>query len=544
MLFTSYSFLGFFAFILVTYYWIPKKFQWILLLGASYFFYFMAGAGYLAYILSITIATYFTALTLERNIKKQQEYLKEHKQEMAKEERKIYKACQKKVRFRWFLTCLLVNIGILAVVKYSNFVIFNFNEILKVLKVGQAKGLSFLTIALPMGISFYTFQAVGYLIDVYRGTIFPEKNFGKFALFISFFPQLVQGPISRYGDLSKSLYNGHAFDGKTISYGLQRILWGYFKKLVIADRILVGTATIIGDVQSYQGAYAFVGMVFYTLELYADFTGGIDITIGIAETLGITVQENFCRPYFSKSLKEYWRRWHISMCSWFRDYIFYPVSISRPMRKISSFSRKYFGRTVGGRVPVYLSSFVVWLATGIWHGASWNFVVWGLGNWIILMISEELEPFYSAFRKKFLLDGKEHATKQRFFVKMGIYKLFQVIRTFLLVCCLNMFDCYENVTRTLQMFASMFQVRNWEILWNGSLMKIGLSISDYCVLVVGITLLTGISLWQRSGSVREKIAGLAYPVRFLIWYGLLVAVLIMGNYGIGYDASQFIYNRF
>ena len=530
MLFTSYAFLGFIAVLFCAYYLVPKKWQWPLLLAASYVFYFIAGPSYLAYIAVTTATTYFAARMIEGNAKRQSAYLKEHKDVLSKEEKKAYKNGQKRIRIRWVAACLLVNIGILAVLKYTNFLISNVNGILSAF--GQSGELSFVTLALPMGISFYTFQAVGYLIDVYRGAVPAEKNLFRFALFIAFFPQLIQGPISRFGDLSRTLYGEHSFNSRQVCFGLQRMLWGYFKKMVIADRILSAVTTLIGHTDIYSGAYVFVGMLFYTLELYADFTGGIDITIGIAETMGITVQENFHRPYFSKSLKEYWRRWHISMCSWFRDYIFYPVSTSRAMQRFSKFARGRFGERAGRRLPVYLASFTVWFATGLWHGASWNFIFWGLSNWAVLMISEELEPLYGRFHDRFHVDGKT------------AYKLFQVGRTFLLVCFLNIFDCYPSLSITLRMFGSLFTATNWSILWDGSLMALGLTGLDYAILAAGTLLMLAVSLLQRSGSVREKIGNLAYPARFAVWYGLFLLVLLMGAYGVGYDASQFIYNQF
>lgn len=530
MFFTSYAFLGFIAVLFILYYLIPGKYQWILLLAASYIFYFIAGADYLIYIMATTLTTYWAACRIEQNADSQRAYLKEHKSEMSAEDKKAYKDKQKSIRVRWVLVCLLINIGILAVTKYTNFFISNVNGILGAF--GQTKKLSFVTLVLPLGISYYTFQSIGYLIDVYRGTVPAEKNPFKFALFVSFFPQLVQGPISRFGDLSKSLFESHAYDGKVVSYGLQRMVWGYFKKMVIADRILAGVSTIISDPGTYHGAYALVGMLLYTVELYADFTGGIDITIGIAEVMGITVQENFHRPYFSKSLKEYWRRWHISMCSWFRDYVFYPVSVCKPMQNFSRFSRNHFGEVVGRRLPVYVSSFVVWFATGIWHGASWNFIVWGLANFAVLMVSEEFEPLYARFHERFSVDGKL------------FYKIFQIGRTFLLVCFLNLFDCYVEVSTTFRMFGSMFTASNWKVLWDGSLLKLGLSGLDYGIVAAGCGLMLLASLWQREGSVRGMIARQPYVLRAAVWSGLFLLIILMGSYGIGYDASQFIYNRF
>lgn len=530
MLFTSYQFLGFLAVLFVLYYIIPKQMQWGLLLAASYFFYWMAGPDYLIYILATTLTVYYAALKIEQNEQRQRAYLKIHKTELSKEEKRSYKHEQKRIRLRWLISCLLLNLGILAVVKYTNFIISNVNSILVALdRPGQ---LSFVDLALPLGISFYTFQSIGYLVDVYRGTIPAERSPFRFALFVSFFPQLIQGPISRYSDLAQSLYTPHSFDAKTVSRGLQRMLWGYFKKMVLADRIITAVSTISGDVNAYSGAYALVGMLFFTLQLYADFTGGIDITIGIAETMGITVQENFHRPYFSKSLKEYWRRWHISMSSWFRDYIFYPVSVSTPIQNVSKFSRRHLGSYVGRRLPVYLSTFLVWLATGVWHGANWNFIVWGLCNWIVLMVSEELEPLYARFHQRFHVDGTLW------------YRMVQVGRTFLLVCCLNMVDYYPTIRDTSHAFFSLFTASNWYILWDGSLLKLGLSWVDYGVLAMGFLVLLGVSLVQRGGCVRDKIGSMPYPIRFAIWYGLFLIVLLMGAYGIGYDASQFIYNQF
>lgn len=544
MLFTSYGFLSFLLVLFLLYYLIPKKYQWMLLLAASYIFYFMAGAYCLIYILVTTVTVYLLGCKIENLREEQSRFLKEHKAELGKEEKKAYKSGIKKRQWRALLIGLFINLGILAAAKYTNFAIYNVNMTLGLL--GSERQFGFLDIALPMGISFYTFQALGYIIDVYRGTSKAERNPFKFALFVSFFPQLVQGPISRFEDLSKTLYAEHAFNAKTVSFGLQRILWGFFKKLVIADRILVGVNEIVKNPENYGGAYVFVGMMFYALELYADFTGGIDITIGVAQVLGITVTENFDRPYFSKSIKEYWRRWHITMGTWFTDYIFYPISVCKPMLKFSKFSREHFGEAIGKRMPVYLSSFAVWLATGIWHGASWNFVVWGLGNWVVIMISQELMPLYQKFHAKVngMVNRKRGADKQFVLENNGAYRLFQIIRTILLMSCLRSFDCYRDVPLTFRMFGSMITGGNWHVLWDGSLLGLGLGAVDYAILAVGLLLLISVSLIQRSGSVREKIAAKPYPVRFAVWYGLFLIVLLMGAYGIGYDASQFIYNQF
>ncbi|MBR2696519.1 MAG: MBOAT family protein [Parasporobacterium sp.] len=531
MLFTSYGFIAFVAVLTLLYYLGPANFQWILLLVGSYIFYLIAGPEYIPYLLAVTLIVYFAARIIDRKLSDQDAYLKEHKKELTKEAKKEYKAAQKKKRMVFQIIAVVLCVAILALVKYANFFLANINAVLSA--SGQAKQLSFLTIAMPLGISFYTLQALSYLFDVSRGTIKAEKNVFKFALFVSFFPQLVQGPISRFKDLSKTLYEPHPFNRQAVAFGLQRILWGFFKKLVIADRIAPAVQTIFADVSTYSGGYAFFGMLFYTIQLYADFTGGIDITIGIAQMLGIEVAENFNLPYFSTSLKEYWRRWHITMCSWFRDYIFYPLSSSKGMQKFSKFTRNHLGQKVGRRLPVNISSFVVWFVTGMWHGASWNFIVWGLANFVILMVSEEFEPLYEKFHNRFGFAGKLP------------YRIFQILRTFVLICALNMFDVCKTIGETVKAFLSIFTSANWGEIGKGGLLGLGIGVSDYIVLIIGILIVFAVSLYKnKNGDIREGITGLAKPGKYAIWIVLIIVVIIFGTYGIGYDSSQFIYNQF
>ena len=530
MLFTSYGFLLFIVILAALYYILPAKIQWIVLLVGSYVFYAIAGLGYLPYLVAVTLIVYFAALLIDKKLTQQSDWLSEHKAELSKDEKKEYKAAQKKKRMVIQVIAVLLCVLLLGVVKYANFFISNINSIIA--STGSEGQLTFLNIALPLGISFYTLQALSYLFDVSRGTIKAEKNVFKFALFVSFFPQLVQGPISRFKDLSETLYTPHPFDKQQVAFGVQRVMWGFFKKLVIADRIAPAVQTIFADVNSFTGGYVLLGMLYYTIQLYADFTGGIDITIGVAQILGVRVNENFNLPYFSTSLKEYWRRWHITMCNWFRDYIFYPLSSSKGMQKFSKFVRNHFGQKLGRRLPVYISSFVVWFMTGIWHGASWNFIVWGLMNFLILMISEELEPLYERFHNKFKFSRKLP------------YRIFMILRTFILICFLNMFDVCKSVGDTFRAVFTIFSPAgrsNPE----GGLLGLGLNVSDYVVLFIAILIVFLVSLYKsQHGSIRKAITDMARPAKYVLWFLLFVAILIFGTYGIGYDASQFIYNQF
>ncbi len=439
MLFTSYAFIAFIAVAFFLYYRIPRKWQWPFLLIISIGFYASAGIFYPIFLLVSSAVTYLAGLWIERNRKQEKTYIRENAGQFAsRQEKKEFKQKGEKRRRNLMVSALLILLAVLGVFKYADFVIDNMNAVFMRLEVIGS-----------WNIWIYCFQWEFPFIHFSRWDIcwmyigkksMHRRIFFKHLLFVSFFPQLVQGPISRYSDLSQTLYEEHVFDKKQVIFGLERILWGYFKKLVVADTILTATTAVIGD-EYYNGAWVLVGIIFYGIELYADFTGGIDITIGIAQVFGVKVAENFIRPYFSKNIAEYWRRWHISMGTWFRDYIFYPMSISKRMGKLTKFCKTHFGKGVAKRVPVYLATMVTWFATGIWHGASWNFVMWGIMNGVIILISQELEPLYARFHKQFPSLGQRKG-----------YQAFQIVRTFFLMGSLRMFDCYGDVPLSFSMF--------------------------------------------------------------------------------------------
>lgn len=527
MLLNSLPFVCFIAAVLILYYLIPKKIQWEFLLVASCVFYALCNPMYLIYISVTSLTVWAVSLIVEKQAGIQKDYLAANKSTLSKEEKQIYKNRMKSRRFRLLILAVIFNIGILSVTKYTNFVINNINDLLNgayVLKPAE--------LLVPLGISFYTFKAVSYAIDVYRGKVQAERNFFKFALFVTYFPALTMGPISRYGDLAPSLLASHRYDHKNFSYGLMRILWGYFKKVVIADRVVQGLITLTGD-EKYKGAYVFAAMLFYALQLYADFTGGIDITIGISEAMGIRMAENFNLPFFSKGIKEYWNRWHMTMGQWFTDYIFYPISVCTPMLKLSKWSRTHLPKVIGKRVTVYISCFTVWLATGIWHGASWNFVVWGLMNFAVLMISQELEPLYAKFHNRFHLKEKT------------AYGVFQVVRTILLMSALRMFDVYKDVGTTFRMMWTMISTPNAGVLFDGSMLNIGLKASDYAVLLVGTITLFAVSFIKlKKGSVRDQLYKKTSYVFYSVMAVMLIVILVYGAYGEGYNAVEFIYQKF
>ena len=484
MAFASYSFLLFVGMLLILYYAVPRQGQWVLLLVTSYVFYLWEGPKYLRYILLTTLMTYTLARIMDHV-----------------RSRYDKKTAKKKNRI-WVWLCLGINFGLLGVCKVR----FTFQNIL-----------------LPMGISFYMFQSMGYVLDVYRGTVKAEKNPLKLALFVSYFPQLVQGPISKFGQLASQLFCVHPYDGKQVSFGLQRMLWGYFKKLVIADRIAVAVVTL--KAPEYTGMSFLMLTVFYAVQIYGDFTGGIDIAIGLSEALGIRLTENFVRPFFSKNIAEYWRRWHISLGEWMKDYIFYPISVSSPLRRLSKAARKRWPK-FGKRLPVYVASLVTWFCTGIWHGLTPNFILWGMMNCIVIVLSEELNPVYEKFHSRFHLKGKRW------------YGAFEVLRMFFLMNLIRTLDLFPDVGEYVRRLGSLFTS------FRVPFMELGLTGLDYGILTAGVVIMFLVSLVQeKMGSIRQLLweyTGLRYALTFM----LFLTVLLMGSYGIGYDAGNFIYNQF
>ena len=520
MQFTSVSFLLFAAVTLLAYWLTPKNIRWITLLLASYVFYLFAGVEYLLFMVFTTLTTYGATMAMASVLKKQDAFLAENKATLAREEKKEYKAKTKKTTRLYMVLCLLLNFGMLAVCK--GLLIDPFRT------MAAGTPLSFLSLGLPLGMSFYLFQSMGYVVDIHRGTAKAERNPFRLALFVSFFPQLIQGPISQFSVLAPQLYAPKAFDGKELSFGLQRLLWGYFKKLVIADRI----AAAVVALKAFDGTGFFLLTVFYAIQLYADFTGGIDMAIGLGQALGIKLPENFVRPYFSKNIAEYWRRWHITLGEWMKSYIFYPISVSQPMLKLSKAARKSLGN-FGKRLPVYVASIATWAVTGIWHGLTPNFLLWGMLNCFVIVVSEELVPLYEKFH------GRFPGLKEK-----KLYGAFEMLRMFILMNLIRIVDLFPNVADYWHRLGSLVTTWNVKMLWDGTMMNLGLSALDYGILGGGIALMFAVSVYEETkGSVREML-WTKPALRYILVFALLVVTLLMGSYGMGYNASSFIYNQF
>ena len=372
---TSVSFLLCLAALLIVYYLTPRRAQWLVLLAASIFFYLWSDLRAGLFLLASILITYFSAVRMEAI------------RAAEADENRARARCR-----RVLLAGMLANLGILAALKYLNFLLQNIAAL-------TGASLPVLRLLLPLGISYYTFQTVGYLLDVYWKRTQAQTNVLRLALFVSFFPQLVQGPIGRYDRLGPQLTEGHALEWDSLRRGMWRIAWGLFLKMVLADWAGVFREAIFAAPEQY-GGIAIFGTLLYTVELYGNFAGGIDLAIGISLLFGIRLDENFRRPFFSGSLTEFWQRWHITLGTWMKDYVFFPLSMSRAMRAFGKKSKARFGKKIGRVLPLCLSNLIVFFLVGLWHGPSWANIGWGLYNGVIIASTNLLGERYAALRSR------------------------------------------------------------------------------------------------------------------------------------------------
>lgn len=348
MLFNSFEFLLFFPVVTILYFLLPFRFRWVLLLAASCFFYMFFIPKYIFILFFTIIIDYFAGIQLE-------------------------KISSQKKKKGFLILSLIANIGILAVFKYYNFLNDNLTAVLHAFHKGNP--IPVLSIILPIGLSFHTFQAMSYTIEVYRGNQKAERHFGIYALYVMYFPQLVAGPIERPQNVLWQFHIKHNPDYVRIRTGLMQMLWGLFKKVVIADRLALFVNAVYNDPTSYQGMPLIWATIFFSFQIYCDFSGYSDIALGASKVLGIDLMQNFRMPYLAKSIKSFWSRWHISLSTWFRDYLYIPLG--------------------GNRVSKprwYLNLFIVFLVSGLWHGANWTFIVWGALHGVYLILGILLEP--------------------------------------------------------------------------------------------------------------------------------------------------------
>ena len=526
----SFSFFFFIVQLFLFYFLVPVKFRWFVLLVFSYLFFWINSKWLLLVHAATTLITFGFAQWIASTNRKGKDWL-QSSDALSREEKKAYKSALKKKTKHILILGIVLNLAALLFLKYYNFFAETVNPLLRHLGV-TIPGLSLL---LPIGISYYTLQAIAYMTDVYRGKIEPAGNVLHFMLFMSYFPQLIQGPIPRYEQLAGQLLEGHRFDYHRFTYGLQLILWGLIKKMIIADRLALPVNEIFDNFSSYSGLPVLFGAMLFTLQVYTDFSGGIDVVRGISQSLGIDLEVNFRQPFFSRSIEEFWRRWHITLGAWMRDYVFYPLSLSKTFGNLSKKARKAFGNSFGKKLPAFLAMFIVYFLVGFWHGSSWKYVAYGVWNGVFIMSGIMLGDWYNKART---LCGIEESSIS--------WRVFQMIRTFLISSVGRIFSRAGRLKTAWAMILSIFHnTRDFSFVFDGSLLKYGLDTANWILLFIAILLLFMVDyIHERDISIRDVIAEQHLIFRWVIYLSAICAVLIFGIYGPGYVTSDFIYGQF
>lgn len=535
MSFTSLEFIGFLLAVVVLYYIVPKKYRWIELLVASYTFYLINGIPQIAFIIATTLITYFAAIIMQKRRDRYKAELDAVRDQITKEEKQVMKKTANSYIHTVQVLAVLADLIILAVVKYLGFVLDNVNSVFA--SFNSDFSLTLPHIIVPLGISFYTFASMGYLIDIGRGKYNAERNVAKLALFVSFFPTIIQGPICRFDEVAPGLFEGHELKYDNLKFGAQLIMWGFFKKMVIADRAaLYVTEVFSTGYDKYSGTALFFGMFMYAVQIYGDFSGGIDIARGAAQMMGIELPNNFERPYFSQSVAEYWRRWHITLGAWMREYVFFPIMLSKPVSGLSKKARKV-SAYLAKMVPSVITPFIVFILIGIWHGASWKYVAFGLYNAIIVASSVALDPVFDKLNKLLKINTEAFS-----------WRVFRIIRTFLILGVSKILVKAPSLTTAIDILRKIFteaDLNFFKLTQESEIFSIGINPANMLVLAFGVFILFVTSCFQESGiHIRESLAKQNLVFRWVIYIIALILILVFGMYGSAYNAADFIYKAY
>jgi len=484
----SLSFLLFFFISLLIYYIVPTSVQWIVLLAVSILFYLQSDPIYMIFLLFSIISTYAFGIIAQKQAKHSQR------------------------KFNLILIILL-NVGLLTVLKFYSFGTSTINMILQNMNISMQ--LPNLRMIIPLGISFYTLQVVGYCVDVYKNKYTAERNIFKYALFVSFFPHIIQGPIARFDKLAWQFSFPHKFEYDNVKFGLQLMLYGFFKKLVIADRVAILVNQVFNGYQEYSGAQFLIASIFYSIQIYTDFSGCVDICRGVSQTFGINLGKNFDHPYFSKSISEFWRRWHMSLSSWFRDYIYIPL-----------------GGNKNGTARKYLYIIIVFLVSGLWHGVGFHFIIWGLIHGLYQVIGFLLKPIKDKVNKALDINTNSFS-----------YKFGQTVVTFTLTTFAWIFF-RANTSQAIYIIKSIFSDFKLQAIFTDNLFTLGLSWKQMMIALISIAIMISISTMQEKFSLREKLSNQTLWFRWSIYIIAIFVIAVFGVYGPGYSGQQFIYMQF
>lgn len=520
----SLEYLFFVGIVFLLYFLVPGKLQKYVLLAASYYYFWSASEKLIVFLAISTVVIYLSGIIMDVI----DELTKQKCEGLEKKEKKAIKAIGNKKKFFVVLISVLVNLGLLIALKYVNFLGGIANSIFDT-------EIPKFDLLLPLGISYYTLQAISYSVDVYRGACKPSWNIADVAVYLSFFPHIIEGPFSRFADVGKQLCQPHSYDYTRVKYGMQLMIWGYFKKMVIADRAAQFVNQAFDTAAGYTGFIIILGVILYTVQIYAEFSGCIDIMTGISQVLGIRLQSNFRQPFFAKSVQEFWQRWHITLGVWFKEYIFFPISCSKPCIKLIGVSNKLLPGFLAKIVPAAIPMFFVWFANGFWHGASWKYVFYGLYYYALMMVGMLFEPVTRKIKSSFKVRTDVFS-----------YRFGQMFRTTILVLIGMMIFRADSLMGFFHLVKRVFSLEHFDMLCDGSMFDLGLAYAgEWFILFAGMIVMFVVDLLHEKGChLREWLGEQQLVFRWLVYYGAIFAILIFGIYGMGYDAQAFIYAGF
>ncbi|CAK7029688.1 MAG: hypothetical protein PEGG_01237 [Paraeggerthella hongkongensis] len=505
----------------------PRRFRWAVLLLASYGFFFALSGALVAFVALSTVVVYACARMIDANLEKKNR----QPAKASSGKREMREACKRKNR-RIVAGAVVINIGILAVLKYSGFFGVSLASVLAAF--GISVDLAIPSFALPIGISFYTLMAVSYVMDVYRERTKADKNLGHVALFLAFFPGIMEGPLSRYNDIAPSLTAGEPLNRKNLYAGTLRIVWGMAKKIIVADRLNAFVKPVFDNYGSYDGGVIALAAILYTIQLYCDFSGTMDVALGMGRVFNVALPENFRQPFFSRTASEFWQRWHITLGLWFKDYVYYPISLSKPCKLLTTKARKRFGNRYGPLLASAVALFCVWIGNGLWHGAGSQYIFFGLYYFVLIMVGGLIEPQCARVAQHFGINRDRWS-----------YRALQTARTLVIIFIGELFFRSSSLEAGLAMVGRIAGNFTIEAFTTGSALQIGFGVGDgiivalfmMLVLVVGVAKERGCNVW-------EWVAARRAPMRWGLVILLFVGTVTFGAYGIGYMPVDPMYAQF
>ena len=478
----------------------PQKLRKFVLLFANYTFFFIWSKFFLIYQVITMFITYLSAKVIDHTT-------------------------NKKIKKISLIITILINLGVLVVLKYTNFFGENIFAIFH-------QPFTPVRLIAPIGISYYTLQMVSYLMDISSGKIHADHSIVDFAVYASFFPTLIQGPITRFNEIKDSILACNPITYQNLKFGSQRILFGLMKKMIIADRLDPAVSKIFTS-YTQDGLFSLIGAVLCTIQLYMDFSGIVDICLGSAEIFGIKLPENFRQPFFAENASDFWRRWHITLGTFLRDYVFYPISLAKPTRRLSKFFTRHFGKAAGKFIGPLIALFAVWFLNGLWHGPYWTYIFYGLYYFCFMVLEILLKKPVDDFLKKHQIDNNHTGLR-----------IFRFVKLLIIVIIGELFFRAKTLAVGWTMFSSIFT--NFHLsTFKDTLPFLRLDMIDWTIVIVGVVIISLVDFYKEfNGSIRNAIEQKPTWIRWSIIYTCIFALLIFGAYGPGYDIVAMIYAEF